>query len=242
VQLQKWVDDHGEDSDFVKVRVRGMFPAQSLKQYISEADVDAAFGKHLRAEQYNFAPVIITVDPAWEGDDELVIAKRQGLAFSVLRTLAKNDNDIWVANEVARLEDQHKADAVFIDAGYGTGIVSAGRTLKRNWQLVWFAGKPSDPGCVNKRAEMWKEARDWLKAGGAIPEDQVLRDELTAPQTVARPDGKLLIESKADMKARGVPSPNRADALCLSFAFPVARKSDFVVQQQQHDPHPLEGF
>jgi hypothetical protein len=220
-QLQKWVDDHGEDSDFVKVRVRGMFPAQSTKQYISEADVDAGYGKQLSAEKYTFAPVILTCDPAWEGDDELVIGKRQGLLFTVLLTLPKNDNDIWVATALARLEDEHKADAVFIDAGYGTGIVSAGHTMGRAWQLVWFAEKPIDEGCVNKRAEMWKETRDWLKAGGAIPADPVLRDELIAPQTVARADGKLLIEAKKDMKARGVPSPNRADALCLSFAFPV---------------------
>jgi hypothetical protein len=77
---------------------------------------------------------------------------------------------------------------------------------------------------VNKRAEMWKAARDWLKAGRRHPADQVLRDELTAPQTVPRIDGKLLIESKKDMKARGVPSPNRADALCISFAYPVPKK------------------
>jgi hypothetical protein len=241
VQLQKWVDDHGEDSDFVKVRVRGMFPAQSAKQYISETDVDAAFGRYLRPEQFNFAPVILSCDPAWEGDDELVIAKRQGLAFWVLRTLPKNDNDVWVANELARLEDEHQADAVFIDGGYGTGIVSAGRTMGRNWQLVWFSGKPNDPGCFNKRAEMWKETRDWLKAGGAIPEDQVLRDELIGPQTVARVDGKLLLESKDDMKARGEHSPNRADSLCLTFAMPVAKKG-LRITVAQRDPHPLEDL
>lgn len=220
----QWVTDYGEDSDFVKVRVRGIFPAQSMKQLISEADVDAAFGKELRHEQYNFAPVILAVEPAWEGDDELVIAKRQGLSFSVLKTLPKNDNDIWVANEVARFEDEYKADAVFIDGGYGTGIVSAGRTLKRDWQLVWFGGKANDEGCLNKRAEMWKLTRDWLKEGGAIPADPVLRDELIAPETVPRFDGKLQLEAKKDMKARGVPSPNRGDALALTFAAPVRRK------------------
>lgn len=223
-QIAKWVEDHGEDSDFVKIRVRGMFPSLSAKQFISEADVDGAFGKHLNKSQYSFAPVIISVDPAWEGDDELVIAKRQGLAFSILRVLPKNDNDIWVANEVARLEDQHEADAVFIDAGYGTGIVSAGRTMGRDWQLVWFASAPNDVGCVNKRSEIWKEARDWLKAGGAIPDDPVLRDDLIGPETVPRPDGKLLLESKKDMKGRGLKSPGRGDALALTFAAPVVRR------------------
>jgi 8-oxo-dGTP pyrophosphatase MutT (NUDIX family) len=224
-QIQKWIDDHGEDSDFVKVRVRGIFPSLSAKQFISEADVDAAFGKHLRPEQYNWAPVILSCDPAWEGDDELVIGMRQGLAFSILRVLPKNDNDIWVATLLAQLEDQHKADAVFVDGGFGTGIVSAGRTMGRNWHLVWFSGEPIDRGCVNKRAEMWKAMRDWLKAGGAIPDDQVLRDDLLGPETVARPDGKLLLEPKESMKRRGLKSPNRGDALALTFAAPVAKKA-----------------
>jgi hypothetical protein len=69
-------------------------------------------------------------------------------------------------------------------------------------------------------------ARDWLKEGGAIDKnDQVLADDLTGPETVPRLDGKIQLESKKDMKARGLPSPGRGDALALSFAYPVAKKS-----------------
>ena len=224
-QIQKWVDDFGEDSDFVKVRVRGMFPSMSARQFISEADVTDAYGRKLRPEQYQFAPKILTVDPAWEGDDEFAIGLRQGLAFRILATMPKNDNDLIAAQKVARFEDEEKADAVFVDFGYGTGIVSAGQGMGRDWVLVNFAGESGDPGCLNKRAEMWKLARDWLKSGGAIPEDPTLRDELQAPETVPRIDGKIQLESKKDMKARGIPSPNRADALVLSFAYPVTKKS-----------------
>ena len=227
-QIAKWVEDYGEDSDFVKVRVRGMFPALSAKQYISETDVSAAYGRHLDASQYEFAAKVLTVDPAWEGDDELVIGLRQGLWFRILRTMAKNDNDLVVAKIVADLEDEHGADAVFVDGGFGTGIVSAGRAMGRGWKLVWFAEHSGDIGCLNKRAEMWKLARDWLKEGGSLPEDPVLRDELQAPEIVPRVDGKLQIESKKDMKARGIPSPNRADALVLSFAFPVMRRPELA--------------
>lgn len=222
--LDELVATHGEDSDIVKIRVRGQFPAQSVKQFISSADVDAAFGRHLDARAYSFAPKILTLDNAWEGDDEGVIGLRQGLHFRILATFAKNDNDIDIAQKLAALEDEHEADAVFVDAGYGTGVVSAGKTMRRSWRLVWFAGESADPGCLNKRAEMWKLCRDWLKEGGAIPPDQVLADELAAPETVSRLDGKIQIESKKDMKARGLPSPNRADSLVLSFAFPVKAK------------------
>lgn len=223
-QIAKWIEDHGVDSDFVKVRVRGMFPNISAKQFIATEDADKALGREIRIEQFNFAPKILAVDPAWEGDDPLIIGLRQGLHFQILRKLAKNDNDIQVANIIANLEDEHDADAVFIDAGYGTGIKSAGSTMGRDWTLVWFAGESSDPGCLNKRAEMWKLMRDWLKDGGCIPDDPELYDELISPETVPRMDGKIQLESKKDMKARGLPSPNKADALCLSFAFPVNKK------------------
>lgn len=224
-KLAEWVSDYGEDSDFVKVRVRGMFPSTSAKQFISTEDVDAAQKVHLRKEQYDFAPKIIGVDPAWTGDDELVIYLRQGLYARLLMTMPKNDNDILVANHVARFEDELQADAVFIDLGHGTGIYSAGVTLGRTWQLVSFAEKSIDRGCLNKRAEMWKGMRDWLKQGGALDaRDDILYHDLIGPELVARVDGKLQIESKEDMKARGLPSPNRADALGLTFARPVVPK------------------
>lgn len=219
--LDELVKTHGEDSDLVKVRVRGQFPAQSVKQFISTTDVDGAFGRHLREDQYNFAPRILTCDPAWEGDDEIVIGLRQGLFFQILASYPKNDNDVEVAQKLAEFEDRYQADAVFIDAGYGTGIASVGKTWRRVWRLVWFAGESGDPGCLNKRAEMWKHTRDWLKEGGAIPPDQGLYDDLIGPETVSRLDGKIQLESKKDMKARGLPSPNKADSLALSFAFPV---------------------
>lgn len=225
-QIQKWIDDYGLDSDFVKVRVRGMFPSASFKQFINLEDVDAAYGRDLREEQYNFAPKIISVDPAWEGDDEFVIGMRQGLKFQILRSIPKNDNDIQMASLIATIQDEYKADAVFVDGGYGTGIVSAGKTMKRNWMLVWFNEKPNDEGCLNKRAEMWKLMRDWLKQGGSIPKDPQLHDELIGPETVPRMDGKIQLESKQDMKARGIQSPNRADALALTFAYPVTKKAD----------------
>jgi hypothetical protein len=225
-QIAKWVADYGEDSDFVKVRVRGMFPKASAKQFISTEDVDAASARILRPEQYDFAPKILTCDPAWEGDDMLEIGLRQGLHFRILRTIEKNDNDIVIAGILSQLEIQHEADGVFIDNGFGTGIISAGRTMGKSWIGVWFNGASGDPGCLNKRAEMYKLARDWLKDGGAIdPNDQVLYHDLIAPETVARADGKIQLESKKDMKARGLPSPGRGDCLALSFAYPVAKKT-----------------
>lgn len=222
--LQRIIDDYGEDSDVAKIRVRGQFPSQSAMQFISSDDVDKAQKRHLKPGNYSFAPKIIGVDPAWTGDDTLEIYMRQGLFSKKLATIARNDNDVEVANLIARLEDEEQADAVFVDAGYGTGIVSAGQVMGRSWRLIWFSGKPIDPGYVNKRAEMWGTMKKWIKAGGAIdPNDDVIYQDLIGPETVPRLDGKILLESKEDMKERGLPSPNRADALALTFAEPVAK-------------------
>lgn len=242
-QIQKWIEDYGEDSDFVKVRVRGMFPSASTRQFISLEYVDQAFGRFLRPEQFNFSPKIIGVDPAWEGGDEFVIFLRQGLFSKILKVMQKNDNDVLMANIIANFEDEEKADAVFIDAGYGTGIASVGKTMGRNWQLVWFAGEASDKGVLNKRAEMWRSMRDWLKDGGAIPNDNTLHDELIGPETVPRVDGKIQLESKQDMKKRDLPSPNRADALALTFAFPVVKKIQGMKSTGRiiSDYDPLDG-
>ena len=227
-KIGEWVSDYGEDSDFVKVRVRGVFPSQSIRQFISVRAVDAARGRALRPEQYNFAPKILMCDPAWEGDDELVIGFRQGLFFEVLRVMPKNDNDVLIANILSQYEDELECDAVFIDAGYGTGIVSAGKTMGKTWRLVWFGEESPDPGCLNMRAYMWNQGKKWLDEGGHIPEeDEVLYQDLIGPETVPRLDGKIQLESKKDMKKRDIPSPNRADVLMLSFAFPVAKKSKY---------------
>lgn len=227
----QWATDYGEDSDFFKVRVRGQFPEAGAMQFINGGDVDAAFGRHLRKEQYSFAPVIIGVDPAWTGDDELVIVLRQGLHSEVLATMPKNDNDVQVAALVARFETERKADAVFVDLGWGTGIVSAGKAMGRSWQLVSFAGKATDIGYLNKRAEMWGGIRQWLKDGGSIPPDETLRQDLIGPEILARLDGKIALESKDDMKQRGIPSPNRADALALTFAYPVSKRGLSVANE-----------
>lgn len=223
--LDKLVADNGEDSDVVKIRVKGQFPAQSAMQFISADDADKARARHLRREQYAFAPVIIGVDPAWTGDDKLEIMLRQGLYSKSLASLPKNDNDVEVANLIARLEDEYQADAVFIDAGYGTGIYSAGQVMGRTWRLIWFSGKVIDPGYFNKRAEMWGTGKRWIKDGGAIdPADEELYQDIIGPETVPRLDGKIQLESKEDMKERGLPSPNKGDALFLTFAEPVAKK------------------
>ena len=146
---------------------------------------------------------------------------RQGLYFKILRTIMKNDNDIEIANILAResVQMRKSLDAVFIDGGYGTGIISAGKVLGYKWQIVWFSAKSDDEGCLNKRAEMWKLMRDWLKDGGCIPEDPNLatRNRLGPGKLLLDlTASKIQLESKKDMKARGQKDP-QTERGCSSF-------------------------
>jgi hypothetical protein len=239
----QWEKDYGEESDFFKIRVRGVFPSLSARQFIDAADVDRAFGRHYDRDVYEWAPKIITCDPAWGGDDTLVIAMRQGLTFKILRKMPKNDNDAVVGNIIARYEDEENADAVFIDMGYGTGIVSFGRMLQRDWKLIDFGSASSDPACLNKRSDMWNAARLWLKDGGSIPPDQQLRDDLLSVELVPRPDGKLQLEPKESMRRRGLPSPDCGDALALSFAYPVHQRTELEqVREELADRAEIEAL
>lgn len=241
--LQEIIDTYGEDSDVAKVRVRGIFPSLSNRQFIPEHLIDAAMNRHLTPQQYDFAPVILTCDPAWTGDDELVIAKRQGLRFDVLHTVPKNTNDIEIGRLLANLEVQHNADAVFVDLGWGTGIHSYGKTIGRDWRLIGFGEKATSPGYANKRAEMYARIEEWLREGGALPKDAKLREDLMGIQTKPRPDGVILLMSKEDMKKEGLASPDRADSLALSFAEPVMKRHVPISQQfdRYGDPHQRSG-
>jgi hypothetical protein len=88
---------------------------------------------------------------------------------------------------------------------------------------VNFGGGSGDPYCDNARAAMWKGCKEWLPKGAIDANDHRLAIELASPGFHLNQRNRLVIESKQSMTARGVASPDRADALCLTSAMPVAR-------------------
>ena len=239
-QLQQWVDAYGEDSDFVKIRVRGVFPSASDLQFISTEIADKAQKQSYKPGAFDHLPVIIGVDPAWTGSDSLEIVMRQGYYMKSLASIPKNDDDWRMAQLIAQFEDEYKADAVFIDMGYGTGIYSIGKQLGRKWRLIEFGGKSNDPVYLNMRAYMWGQMKEWLREGGSIPpNDQALYDDIVGPEAIIDKNGHIQLESKKDMKDRGLPSPNKGDALALTFAARVVKKSEIgnrIVANTSYNP------
>jgi hypothetical protein len=162
------------------------------------------------------------VDVARYGDDKSVIFGRQGLV-SFEPQVYQGLNNMELAAKVAQAIVEWKPDAVFIDAGRGEGVIDRLHQLGHAVVGVNFGGSPTKPQFVNKRGEMWFDMSQWLKAGASIPNIPQLKIELCAPTySYANAANKFELESKDDLKKRGLPSPDIADALALTFAFPVA--------------------
>lgn len=229
-QIQKWVDDFGEDSDFVRVRVRGVEPKSSEHQFIPGDYVEEARLRKITPKEYHFAPKILTLDNAWSGGAEINIGMRQGNFFTIKASFKSNNDDFVIAGHLARIEDEEKADAVFIDLGYGTGVYSAGKQMNRNWRLIPNGGTSPDPGYLNLRAYTWGIMRKALHEGLSIPDDPVLHAQLKTPEgyekLTGKMAGKIYIESKDDVFTRcGVNDLGRADVLAMSYAENVLPKT-----------------
>lgn len=231
-QLQKWVDDYGEDSDFVKVRVRGIFPDASENQFIPSGLTQPAVGRVITPAQVQHAAVVLGVDPSHQGKDPAVIYLRQGLHSKKLGEWQRTTDDVLFAKVIADFEDQYQADAVFIDYGYGTGLKSVGDNWGRNWTLIMFGSGTADPEMGNKRGEMYKSARDALKLGAQL-DSQDLADELSAPEYKVRlKDSRKILQDKDEVKELLGRSPNNADAYVLTYAAPVTKNSSTMVSSK----------
>lgn len=225
-EIQRWIEDYGEDSDFVRVRVKGQFPRASTTQFIAGDIADAAIKRELRPEEYRYAPVVVGVDVARFGDDQSVIAVRQGLKLLSVEAY-RELTTMRLASLVAMKIHEVTADAVFVDGvGIGAGVVDRLRQLGHDVVDVVASEAPMDKKYFNKRAEMWGEMREWLK-NADIPPDQGLFDDLTGPEYgFSDKAERIQIEKKEDMKSRGLPSPDKADAVALTFSeHVVARRS-----------------
>ena len=201
------------------------FSAAGDDQVNSLTDVEDAARRYHPAKSQDYAPRIIGVDPARFGDDRSVIIRRQGLqAFDPV--IYRGIDNMALAGHVASMIDEWRPDAVFVDAGAGSGVIDRLRQVGHDVVEVNFGGKPSDALYLNKRAEMWFLLRDWIRAGGAIPNDTGLKQDLAAPIYWYDSANRIQLEPKEAIKKRGLPSPDIADALALTFAYPVQKRKE----------------
>ena len=224
------------------------FAAQGDDQLIALADTEDAAKRTYQSDHVKMSPVVLGIDPARFGDDRSVVFRRQGKqGFKPI--VYRGIDNMDLAARVANLIEEHNPDAVFCDAGAGSGVIDRLRQLSYDVIEIPFGGKATKPEqYINRRTEMWWVMKQWIEEGGAIPNDTALKQELATPIYWYDNVGRKVLESKDQIKKRlqGAGSPDLADALALTFALPVAKKEmeDIYIkrrkeatQKEEYDPY-----
>jgi len=216
------IQEYGPDSVQAHVEVYGEFPSAGDDQFIPVYLVDDAFARPRYKDAT--APIIIGVDPARFGADATVIAVRQGRDLNAIKRYRGDDTMEIVGRVIEAIEEYNPALVVIDEGGLGAGVVDRLKEQRYKIKGVNFGNKSVKPIMYgNKRAEMWGLMREWLKTA-SIPADKLLKSDLTSPRIKPDSKGTIFLEGKKEMKARGLASPDAADALAVTFAYPVAHR------------------
>lgn len=224
-QIQAWVEDYGEDSDFVRVRVKGQFPRAGYSNFISPEIAQAAARRRLDPTVYRPFQKVLSVDPARFGDDLSVITLRQGLKVHWQVALSGFDGPDLAGRIFEIVRKESPISCIVYDAiGNGADLDSALRRMPGLPTLVavqWGQPAKDSKQYFNQRSECWGTMRDWL-AHGQIPDDSGQEDGLVNQLTTLdygySATFQIQLQSKKDLKKNGGKSPDRADSLALSFA------------------------
>lgn len=216
------IAQYGEDSDEARVEVYGQFPKVGEDQFIGPLMVDEAMARKPYDDPN--APTIIGVDPARGGLDSTVIVVRRGRDLVSLKRYKGEDTMQIVGRVIDAIEEWKPALTVIDEGGLGYGILDRLNEQRYKVRGVNFGWKAENPQMYgNVRAEIWGKMREWLKTA-SLPKDQDLKDDLCGPMKKPNSAGTIFLEGKKEMKARGLASPDAADALAVTFHYNVASR------------------
>jgi hypothetical protein len=209
---------YGRENAWVMAYILGRFPPGSINALLGVDEVRDAMGRHLTEDKFSYAQKRIGIDVARFGDDRSVLFPRQGLA-ALKPAEMRNATGPEVASRAALARERWEWEMCMVDdtGGYGGSVIDSMNLAGLPVTPVNFSGKSTDPRYFNKRSEMWFRMADWIRAGGSLPNDPELIRELTAP-TYTFHAGKFRLEEKDQIKKRLTFSPDKADALALTFA------------------------
>lgn len=224
--LNDIVKVNGKDSYDARVLVFGKFPDQSTDQFIPVSSVEDAMSRSwTKDDEYGSRNegLVMGIDPARYGDDSTVFQFRRGRdARHVPPVTLKGLDTMEIANAAVDEIDAKKPLVVYVDeGGLGAGVHDRLRERLRGYRVrvvgVNFGSKSHNARWADRRTEIWARMRDWLPGSFLDSSDEMKRD-LIGPGFVVLDNGQTRLETKASMKARGLKSPDRADALAVTFA------------------------
>ncbi len=218
---KEWIQEvkeyYGEDSDFYQMRVLGEFPVLDSSQfYPTNLIQDAIERTILNPSELAPHPVVFGVDVARFGDDSSVICIRQGPKIHEMVEL-KGLDTTELSKMVLSLAQQWRPQAIFVDGiGVGSGVVDQLKRFNQPVVDVIVSAASNEPLTYgNLRAELHGKTKHWLSTadipGGGRLEEDLLNVNFTYNNRL-----QILIESKKDIKRRGLPSTDFLDSLTLT--------------------------
>lgn len=230
--LDRLIEQYGgEESDQALVRVRGMFPRTATRQLISTESIEKCMD--FEAEGFEFQPKVMGVDIARFGENSSTICVRQGRKVFDIEVLPKQDL-MMTAHHVAEAIKRERPVQVFVDgSGIGAGVVDRLRQL--NFPVVDVNGGNSslNPRFLNKRVEMWWTMKEAIENVVELPKNSRLKEELSCIEYDYTDKGRIRLDRKTDIMDKYGFSPDLADALAYTYAYPVA---DFSEQGENLEP------
>ena len=241
----QWVDEHretwGEDNPIYRARVLGEFPDQAEDTLIKLSDIETSSrrdpmarildngkpdaGEPSTSGAAGLPDVVSAVDVARFGSDRSVILRRRGDQVEEIRTFHKLDTMQLVGWVVSAIKDSQPAMVYVDEIGVGAGVVDRLREQGHKVKGINVARRAQQEGLfANLRAQGYWQLRERVASGTiSIPADNQLMGELAALRYSYDSQGRILLESKESMRQRGLPSPDKADALMLAFLEPVSK-------------------
>lgn len=231
---QSQIKLYGRDNPWVKVNVLCEYPDVASDRLLTEAEVDAAMDRTIDEREVLRAQIRLGVDVARGGIDDSAIARRRGQKVYDFQMEPSSLTGPELAGKIQYIAQQKKVERTFIDntGGYGGSVIdNLNLTTKHMFvtPVVYNASAQDKTRYANRRAEMYVRMRDWIKAGGCLPRDYKLKEELLAPE-IWFVGNKFQLEDKAQIKVKLGRSPDRADALAQTFC-------DVEEESQHADMH-----
>jgi hypothetical protein len=235
-QIDEWIEDYGEDSDFVRVRVRGLPPKASDSQFIPLDWVHDA--QKRPAVSLSDEPLIAGCDLSWGGADFTTIRFRRGTdarSIAPIRIAGEHTRDpnvlvMKLAEVLTREYDGRKVAMLFMDSAGICGPVAA--RLRQmghaNIQEINFGAHALSAKYHLMRSYMWGQLKEWLPTG-SIDKGPELEEDLTAPGYTITNKTEVLLEKKDAIRKRLEHSTDDGDALALTFAAPVVMRPKATV-------------
>lgn len=233
-----------------RAKFRRVYPSNPIEAFLSTAigimrsDAIEAARKNFALED-QFGARVAGVDPAGDGkkSDRTVIAIRQGRRLEKVLKFSKM-KPMELVGRCARLIDEERLDMMFIDRGYGEGTIDRLHELKYGRKVIGVAFSESAMNelYVNKRSEIIIEMAKWVNEGGvAIPDgpelklsetafmcggDEIHVDLAAMPLDKETSNGQKYMPPKEEIRKQLGRSPDIADAVALTFSFPVHREAE----------------